>query len=146
MMPSPPASRRRTIGFFYIIPTGLFIGFLVFSGVQVFKNLTGSPLSVSVTPTPKTTRTNSTQISVTPSPTDEPIKENDVPILVLNGSGERGVAAALQEELEEEGFTNVRTGNAGKYTYTDLTVRVTETDKDAAVALREVLEKKTYCS
>lgn len=49
---------------------------------------------------------------------DIKIDKADVKIKILNGTGEKGIANKVKTKLEEDGFVDVKTGNADNYNYT----------------------------
>ncbi len=87
-----------------VIIAGLFIGGLLVSNRSL--PFVSSPAS---TPTPTATPT--------PTPTPTPLDLTQFNIQVLNGTGTPGQAGEMQELLEEAGFADIDTGNAGRYDY-----------------------------
>jgi hypothetical protein len=142
--------QSRSLGLIYILPLGLCIGFALFVGVRLVRgDLSLSEMTpTSVSPTlpqqlaavPTVQSTPVKQSMPTPTP-GKPQDKATLVILVLNGSGEKGVAGKLADELKTLGYTDIRTGNAGKYTYTDVTIRRTANQVKAAGVLKQELEK-----
>jgi hypothetical protein len=75
----------------------------------------------------------------TATPTEEPLGNlADYSVQVLNGSGTPGQAGAVENLLGKAGFTDVTTGNADEYSYTDTEVTL---KKGAPQALYAAIEK-----
>jgi hypothetical protein len=77
---------------------------------------------------------------VRPSPTTVS-EENNTPIRVLNGSGIAGTAGKMKDALEALGYTDITTGNADAFTYTDITIRAQSPQQQAVLQLRDALAK-----
>lgn len=130
------------IGFVYLIPLGIVIGFIIFTISFFVTNGSGSFASVSSLVN-QTTITPTDAVQFTPEPTREPtpteapiaVAKEELKIRVLNGSGTSGVAGKVATLLKEAGYTDVSTGNADEYDYEDVTIRYV---KEAAGALPDV--------
>lgn len=68
---------------------------------------------------------------VTPTSTEPEIDRQNIKIQVLNGTGIEGAASDLQEELEELGYSDVETGNAGNFNYEETQVTFDLTISDS---------------
>ncbi len=62
----------------------------------------------------------------------------DIPLAVLNGSGQTGAANLIADELAASGYTVGRTGNADRFTYTNTVIRYTEDKAEAISALQDI--------
>ena len=116
----PPLVNKTFIIIFLItfILSGLVIGGILVqnNALQSRPNPTPSPLviaSPSPIPTP------------TPSPSPKPeIVLADYKILALNGTGGKGVAAAVKEILEQKGFEDIKADNADSFDFTQTEVQL----------------------
>lgn len=131
---------HRSIGFIYIIPLGLLIGFLLFAASQVWKTVTTDFSTATVSPSPR--QQANFQISEAPSatPTVSSAKK-DISIQVLNGSGVTGAAGKIADVLRAKGYTEIATGNADKYTYTGVIIRSGAENKTLAEQVKTDLEE-----
>jgi hypothetical protein len=148
----PPLSqhsqKRRAVGFRYLIPTGILLGFLLFLisvGVQSLGKAVPKQVSeASPTPTQlamegvETISPTAAVLSPTPSAA---VVNKALRLLVLNGSGEAGVAGKMRQELRGLGYTNIRTDNAEDFSYTDIVIQATAASRKDATALRQQLSQ-----
>lgn len=75
---------------------------------------------------------------------EEEIDFSQYSLQVLNGSGVSGEAATVGGILEEEGFTEISTGNAPTFDYTDTQVQLKEdTPEQVFEAIRKALTEYT---
>jgi hypothetical protein len=147
-------THRRSVGFIYILPTGLLVGFLLFA---VTRFMTGDislpamttqtisptpPRQLVAAPTAASTKVPETAPESSPTKGEVPDKAS-LTIQVLNGSGAAGAAGKMATLLKTLGYTKVTTGNADAYTYKNVTIRRPASQAGAAEALKEDLEK-TY--
>ncbi len=65
-----------------------------------------------------------------------------VPIAILNGGADEGSAASYSAELRDRGFTNITTGNADKYDYTNAQIRFRIENKPEENVIKQVLQEK----
>ena len=65
-----------------------------------------------------------------------------IPITLLNGGAEEGSAASYSAELRARGFTNITTGNADKYDYTNAQIRFKIENKPEANVIKQILQEK----
>lgn len=90
-----------------IVGTGLFAAFLF---TQSNKEVVTAPVE-----------------TAQPSPSPEEELDRSVFVFeVLNGSGVSGAAAKAQEQLEDLGYTVIKTGNADRQNYTETKIYVSE--------------------
>ena len=135
---------HRPIGFVYIIPLGLVIGFLLFAANHVWKTVTTDFSGVPARPSPKQQALLQVSQSPTETPTPEPAESTareDISVHVLNGSGVAGAAGKVADLLREKGYTKVTTGNADEYTYTDITIRAGGENKALSEQVKTDLEE-----
>lgn len=148
---SAPTTTHKTphpkIGFVYIIPLGLFLGFVIFSAMFFYRQK-GNKLPVlgemsMAKPTP-TAVIAEVSISPTAKPTtiieQQPVDKKSLSIIVLNGSGVGGAAGKVAAALKAEGYTKVKTGNADAYDFKDLTIRYVSSAKNAVTLMTEDLK------
>lgn len=95
--------------------------------------------SISPAPTKKPLPTTPVVKLTTPAPL-KIIKEK-LKIQVLNGNGGVGVAAGAKAILENAGYQNIDTGNAGKYDYENTIIRVKENEDEILNMLSDDLKK-----
>lgn len=132
---------HRPIGFVYIIPIGLVVGFLLFAGNHVWQTITHDFSDTRISPTParqQILQSNDTPTE-TPSPTptgEGTVERQDISIQVLNGSGIAGEAGKVADFLKEKGYTEVTTGNADTYDFTDVTIRAGAENKKLAEQIK----------
>jgi len=95
--------------------------------------------SEEVSPTPE----KSTTPSKTPSkaPTGAAAKSS-VSIVVQNGSGVSGAAASVADVLKTAGYTISSTGNADTTDYTDVTIKVKNSEKASLSDIEKALAKE----
>lgn len=67
-----------------------------------------------------------------------------VPIVVLNGAGESGLAAKVAEDLKKKGFTITRTGNSTRQAQT--TIQFNPEDESSAKALNRAINEQAELS
>lgn len=117
--PSPPVNKTFIIIFLItFILSGLVIGGILVqnNALQSRPSPTPSPLVIS---SPKPTPT------PTPSPSPEPkIILSDFKILVLNGTGGKGIAAAVKDILEQQGFEDIKADNADSFGFTQTEIQL----------------------
>lgn len=137
--------KRRAVGFIYLIPTGILLGFLLFLmsvGVRSLgKAVPTETLPASTPPqqlAEKPVQTVSPTALPSVRPTDVAVNKT-LTLLVLNGSGQAGVAGKMRQELRRLGYTNIRTDNAEEFSYTDITIQTTASHRKDAAALRQQL-------
>lgn len=98
--------------------------------------------------TPEKSTTPSKVPSKTPSkipskvPTGGATSKSDVNVSVQNGSGVTGAAKTAADILTAAGFTVASTGNADKSDYTDVTIRVKNSQKSILSSVEDALSKK----
>ncbi|MFH2061923.1 MAG: LytR C-terminal domain-containing protein, partial [Candidatus Beckwithbacteria bacterium] len=97
-------------------------------------------------PTPLLTATPEPTIDPTPSPlpslSPEPeIVLSEYKVQVLNGTGGKGVAGAVKDILEAEGFENVEADNADELDHTKTTIQLkADTPETVWEAIKKVLD------
>lgn len=135
---------HRAIGFVYIIPLGLVIGFLLFAAVKVWNTVTTDFSGVQASPTPgKQAILQKNEAAPTEAPTPTPaqsVERKDISVHVLNGSGVSGAAGKVADFLKEKGYAKVTTGNAAAYDFTDVTIRTGAENKKLAEQIKTDLE------
>jgi len=135
---------HRVIGFVYIIPLGLAIGFLLFAAVKVWSRVTSDFSGASLSPTPQRQQIlqksdKAPSVTLLPTP-EESVKRRDISVYILNGSGVTGAAGKVADLLREKGYAKVTTGNADTYTYTAVTIRAGAKNKKLAEQVKIDLE------
>jgi|GEM_PF-1301818 hypothetical protein len=117
--PKPKINKTYLI----IFLTTLVLGALITGGILVQRNALES--RPSPTPTPLTIPSPEPSPSPTPSPSPEPeIVLSDYKVQSLNGTGGKGVAGAVKDILEAEGFENIKADNANELNHVDSTVQL----------------------
>lgn len=91
---------------------------------------------------------------VSPAPTSSPTKappkaaekeasnEEGIKIAVQNGSGESGVAASAAAILRQAGYSIVSTGNADNFNYTNVTIKIKNSQKSFLSSIQKALESE----
>jgi len=133
---TPGNSKRFGVLFVVILLVAAVIGGLYFLGKDKKSNST-----VSVTPTEAPTSKPSP--TATPTPALDRTKLN---VSVLNGSGVPGAANKTAATLKGLGYVVAATGNADKYTYTGVTVKVKKDKSGYADLLKSDLSEKASAS
>lgn len=77
---------------------------------------------------------------ISPSPTVIPVDRTEVRILVLNGTGEAGVAGAMEELLRELGYEQIETGNAEESDFEETIISMYNDEKNYLDILTQDLE------
>lgn len=145
--PTTTHKTQRSIGFVYIIPLGLTVGFFIFGLIFVLRgnnvSLPGSAAKPTPTAQVAVQATKAPTEAPTPTSTEASVKKDDIVISVLNGSGIGGAAAKAASVLKTAGFSEVTTGNTDDAPSSNVTIRHTKAAK-AAAALVESALKKDY--
>ncbi len=125
--PEKPKVNKSLIIIFAVT---LALGALVTGGILVQKSaLEKRP---SPTPTPLIIASPEPSPSPTPSPSPEPeIVLSEYKIQSLNGTGGKGIAGAVKDLLEAEGFEDVDADNADELDHTQTTVQLKQDTPDA---------------
>lgn len=121
--PDKPQKSKINKTFIIIFLTTLVLGSLITGGILVQRNALESRPS----PTPSSLAIASPEPtpSPTPSPSPEPkIILSDFKIQALNGTGGKGVAGAVKDLLEAEGFEGVKADNAPKLDHIESIVQL----------------------
>ncbi len=128
--PPEPEKPRVNKNLVIIFSVTLALGALVTGGILVQRSaLEKRP---SPTPSPRVFASPTPNPSPTPSPSPEPeVVLSDYKIVSLNGTGGRGVAGAVKDILEAEGFEDVEAANAQKLNHTKTTVQLKSNTPDA---------------
>lgn len=127
--PPPPSTNPQTLKInktiIIIFVITLALGSLVTGGILVQRNaLESRPNS---TPAPLIIPSPEPSPTPSPSPSPEPeIVLSDYKIQALNGTGGKGVAGAVKDLLEENGFKDVAADNANKLNHQQTTVQLKE--------------------
>lgn len=149
---SPTPKKRRT-GLIVTIIVVLILaagGYFFFnSRSQTAQKPTPTPAAQpTLEPTEEPTSTPSGTITpgdTTPTvrPTTGEVQDaTELNIQVLNGSGTVGVAGEVRDYLSGKGYSNVDTGNADNYDYTNVTINIKSSRKDFLADLQAALEDK----
>ena len=97
---------------------------------------TPAPTEEETSPTPEKSVAPSKSPSKAPTGTSA---KSDVSIAVQNGSGVSGAAAGAADVLKAAGYTIASTGNADATDYTDVTIRVKNSEKSSLSAIEKAL-------
>lgn len=119
-------SKIKTIG---LVVLGLLVGAGLGYFVLNYFNINLSATFSKPTPTPTQAPT------PTATPTPVAVDRSKVTLQVLNGSGERGAAAAVADPLEEKGYPDIDTGNADNYDYEGTTIQIADDNDDLKATL-----------
>lgn len=142
----PLTSRKRNPKqLLFLAIAAIVLLFVLFNGVKFigskFSKPSPTPSPVAVeTPTPTATPTATATSTSTPTPTPSPSASNPVDsatgldrsklgVTVQNGSGTAGVGAKAASFLKNLGYNIVSTGNADNFNYTNVTIRVKDSQK-----------------
>lgn len=80
----------------------------------------------------------------TPTQIELPLDVSSYTVRVLNGSGEAGVSTTVKKLLEEEGFTQITTGNADNFDYNTTFIKHKDTIPNQILPrLKELLSEYT---
>jgi hypothetical protein len=122
---------KLLIGFLivFVLVVGSLVG-LYFLGKQTKETM---PITT-ISPTPTIT-------TPTASPTAV-LKQEDLSIVILNGSGLPGVAQQMAAHLRSKKYIVESTGNAKRFDYTGVTIMISEEKKDYLSLLQKDLEEK----
>lgn len=93
--------------------------------------------------TPTQSPTTPPKPTATPTPV---LDRKELRVSVLNGSGVPGAANNISSVLRELGYVVGATANADKFTYTGVTIQVSEDKKEYADLLKKDLEEKASAS
>ena len=124
MLKSDKTKANKTLFIVFVI--ALALGALVTGGILVQKNALENQIKPS--PTPFVIISPDTNTTPTPTPTPTPPPPSPEPEIeltdqVLNGTGGKGVAGAVKDILEAEGFEDVDADNADKLDHLKTTVQ-----------------------
>jgi len=120
--------------FLFLIVGGLLVG-----GFFYYKSKVGGEPTSGTTGTLQVT--SAPEATATPAPSEE-TKLDGLKVNILNGSGIPGEAGKVQALLEEAGFADFKTGNAGNYNYTITEVTLKKGVSSAAFdAVKEALDE-----
>ncbi len=102
-------------------------------------------LKATATPTKKVTPTVAASPTKKITPTAGTAKTSAAAtIIVLNGSGTKGAAKGMSDDLIAAGYTVVRTGNADSFTYEGISVNVKKSKKQMLDQLKKDLSASGY--
>ena len=132
--PKVPSNNSGNKKFIVILLTILvvLVG-LVVGGILVYRNALSDegnqPQIIESTEPPAATPTTNSvgeasQSGETTDPSETEVDKSEIQIQILNGSGIPGEAGKVAEILEAADFTNIDTGNASSFDYTDTEVSV----------------------
>lgn len=97
---------------------------------------------ISETPVKSPSKSPSKTLSKTPSVSPSLTSaKSDLKVSVQNGSGVTGAAAKASDTLKAAGFNVVSTGNADTSDYTDVTIRIKNSQKSHLSAVEAALSK-----
>lgn len=103
------------------------------------------PPDEEITETPAPTEDTSPTPSVATTPSKSPSKapaasaKSDIGITVQNGSGVTGAAADAADVLKAAGYSISSTGNADSTDYTDVTIKIKNSEKSHLSAIEDAL-------
>lgn len=148
--PTPKKKRSGLIATIIIILILAAGGYFFFnSRNQTAQKPTPTPVvEPTLEPTEEPTATPSGKVTpseTTPTvrPTTGKIKDaTELNIQVLNGSGTVGAAGEVRDYLTGKGYSNVDTGNADNYDYTNVTINIKSSRKEFLADLQKTLEEK----
>ncbi|GIW62361.1 MAG: hypothetical protein KatS3mg090_0187 [Patescibacteria group bacterium] len=114
-------------GFVFYFIVSFLLAFAIIYGYSTIQGKTGqlnislpSRLLTRQEPTATPMPTKAPQPTPTPTPV---INKEEINIKILNGSGVRGQAGKLQNYLEEKGYSQIITGNADNFDYTQTEIQ-----------------------
>lgn len=122
----PPKINKSILIIFFIT---LILASLITGGILVQKNALDSRSQPTPTPLAIPSSTSISTPTPTPTPTPSPSPEpeivlSDYSIQVLNGTGGKGVAGAVKDLLEAEGFVDIKADNADEFDHQKTTVQL----------------------
>lgn len=121
--------RYLLIGFVVIIGLALIGGGIWVSQKALKKGSSSEEATPTVAPEP------TLKIEEITPTTNPALKRSELKIKVLNGIGVPGEAGKVADFLEEQGYLNVKTGNADNYDYQKITIQIKDAKKDFAALL-----------
>lgn len=134
-------SRKPRVFFLFLVLFLLVIG--VFAGLYMLgrtseekKDSVASVPTPIVSPTEAVAPEEKASPSATPAP-EKPLERSELSVVVLNGSGVKGAAGSISSALTKSGYTIKQVGNAAQFTYTGVTITITEEKRDYLPQLKE---------
>lgn len=136
----------------FILVIAIFGGLFMFGASQKKSNVvlptptiapTATPLPTSSTSavlTPSLTRALSPKVGLSVQDKSTNLDRSKLRVIVLNGSGEKGVARQLSSYLESIGYQIVQVGNADAFTYRNVSVQVKSSKSAYASLLKKDLQ------
>lgn len=134
--------KSHFVGVFFLI---LFVVIILLVGLYFFGASKHTFLSTTNKPQPTTKPTLASKPSITPTFTPVPtqVKRSSLQVAVLNGSGVAGAAQGISTQLTGLGYTVKTVGNADRFDYTGITVKVKKTQSIYLELLKKDLADKT---